>query len=181
MFIGLVKDSCVAIELGEILIGPGKIANPIDSADVIEGAYKNMVLLPVPQNKSSKKWYDVFQNDLNQVLQSMASIKNDQDTTVIQLTKITKLIEDLEEKSILGALLKKNGIHITPDNIMSVLNTVKSGFESVVGVRQNSVLRIKNGGKITRRILKSKRKQRSKNKYKLKKNKLTKKKKKTKK
>ena len=39
-------------------------------SSIIEGTYKNMVLLPVPQNKVDKKWYDVFQNDLDQSFQN---------------------------------------------------------------------------------------------------------------
>ena len=37
---------------------------------ILEGSYKNMVLLPIPRNKDGKKWYDVFQNDLNQSFQN---------------------------------------------------------------------------------------------------------------
>ena len=36
----------------------------------IETTYKNMVLLPIPRNKDKKKWFDVFQNDLNQSFQN---------------------------------------------------------------------------------------------------------------
>ena len=51
-------------------------------SSIIEGAYKNMVLLPVPQNKSSKKWYDVFQNDLNQSFQNGFPSANDSTPTL---------------------------------------------------------------------------------------------------
>lgn len=42
----------------------------IFKSTILEGTYKNMVLLPVPRNKDGKKWYDVFQNDLNQSFQN---------------------------------------------------------------------------------------------------------------
>lgn len=37
---------------------------------ILEGTYKDLVLLPIPQNKAKDKWYDVFQNDLNQSFQN---------------------------------------------------------------------------------------------------------------
>jgi hypothetical protein len=39
-------------------------------SSILEGEYKNLVLLPIPQNKANKKWFDVFQNDLNQAFQN---------------------------------------------------------------------------------------------------------------
>ena len=37
---------------------------------ILEGDYKNLVLLPIPRNKDRKKWYEVFQNDLDQSFQT---------------------------------------------------------------------------------------------------------------
>lgn len=39
-------------------------------SSILEGDYKNMVLLPVPRNKERNKWYEVFQNDLDQSFQN---------------------------------------------------------------------------------------------------------------
>lgn len=39
-------------------------------SSILEGNYKNLVLLPIPRNKDKKKWYDVFQNDLDQSFQN---------------------------------------------------------------------------------------------------------------
>lgn len=37
---------------------------------ILEGNYKNLVLLPVPRNKERKKWYEVFENELEQSFQN---------------------------------------------------------------------------------------------------------------
>jgi hypothetical protein len=39
-------------------------------SSILEGNYKNMALLPIPRNKDKKKWYEVFQSDLNQSFQN---------------------------------------------------------------------------------------------------------------
>lgn len=36
----------------------------------LEGKYNNLALLPIPRNKDKKKWYEVFENDLNQSFQN---------------------------------------------------------------------------------------------------------------
>ncbi|CAB4152126.1 hypothetical protein UFOVP597_52 [uncultured Caudovirales phage] len=39
-------------------------------SSILEGTYKNMALLPIPRNKDKKKWYNLFQNDLDQSFQN---------------------------------------------------------------------------------------------------------------
>jgi hypothetical protein len=51
-------------------------------SSIIEGTYKNMVLLPIPQNRKDKKWYDLFQNDLDQSFQNGFPSANDATPTL---------------------------------------------------------------------------------------------------
>jgi hypothetical protein len=51
-------------------------------SSIIEGIYRNMVLLPIPQNRSDKKWYNLFENDLDQSFQNGFPSANDSTPTL---------------------------------------------------------------------------------------------------
>jgi hypothetical protein len=51
-------------------------------SSILEGDYQDLVCLPIPRNRDTKKWYNVFENDLNQAFQNGYPSANDTTPTL---------------------------------------------------------------------------------------------------
>lgn len=89
---------------------------------ILEGNYKNMVLLPIPRNKDNKKWYDVFQNDLNQSFQN--GFPSAGDTTPTLGTLVSAVESMFNGKTrVINGLVQLERWDFWLDNATSQINT----------------------------------------------------------